>query len=135
MFFLDTNIVIAVMNRRDAVIDLRLQQEIAAGSVLIVPAPVLFELRYGAARSQNPARNHERIHAFLTAITEIIAFDDADSREAGEIRAFLESQGAPIGPYDILIAAQARRRGGVLVTLNRREFERVPALMVTDWRG
>ncbi len=135
MFFLDTNIVIAVMNRRDAVIDLRLQQEIAAGSVLIVPAPVLFELRYGAARSQNPARNHERIDAFLTAITEIIAFDDADSREAGEIRAFLESQGAPIGPYDILIAAQARRRGGVLVTLNRREFERVPALMVTDWRG
>lgn len=135
MFFLDTNIIIAVMNRRDAVIDLRLQQEIAAGSVLIVPAPVLFELRYGAARSQNPARNHERIDAFLTAITEIIAFDDADSREAGEIRAFLESQGAPIGPYDILIAAQARRRGGVLVTLNRREFERVPALMVTDWRG
>lgn len=135
MFFLDTSIVIAVMNRRDAVIDLRLQQEIAAGSVLIVPAPVLFELRYGAARSQNPARNHERIDAFLTAITEIIAFDDADSREAGEIRAFLESQGAPIGPYDILIAAQARRRGGVLVTLNRREFERVPALMVTDWRG
>ncbi len=108
MFFLDTNIVIAVMNRRDAVIDLRLQQEIAAGSVLIVPAPVLFELRYGAARSQNPARNHERIDAFLTAITEIIAFDDADSREAGEIRAFLESQGAPIGPYDIVIAAQAR---------------------------
>lgn len=135
MFFLDTNIIIAVMNRRVAVIDLRLQQEIAAGSVLIVPAPVLFELRYGAARSQNPARNHERIDAFLTAITEIIAFDDADSREAGEIRAFLESHGAPIGPYDILIAAQARRRGGVLVTLNRREFERVPALMVTDWRG
>lgn len=135
MFFLDTNIIIAVMNRRDAVIDLRLQQEIAAGSVLIVPAPVLFELRYGAARSQNPARNHERIDAFLTAITEIITFDDADSREAGEIRAFLESHGAPIGPYDILIAAQARRRGGVLVTLNRREFERVPALMVTDWRG
>ena len=135
MFILDTNIIIAVMNRRDEAIDLRLQQEIAAGGPLIVPAPVLFELRYGAARSQYPARNHARIDEFMTAITEIIDFDEADAGEAGEIRAFLESQGAPIGPYDLLIAAQARRRGGVLVTLNRREFDRVPALMVTDWRG
>jgi tRNA(fMet)-specific endonuclease VapC len=134
MFFLDTNIIIAVMNRRDDAMDVRLQNEIETGSTLIVPVPVLFELRYGAAKSQNPARNHERIDAFLTAITEILEFDDADAREAGEIRAFLESKGAPIGPYDLLIAAQARRREAVLVTLNRREFERVPALMVTDWR-
>lgn len=134
MFFLDTNVIIAVMNRRDDAIDLRLQNEIAAGSTLIVPVPVLFELRYGAAKSQNPTQNHERIDAFLTAITDIIDFDEADAREAGEIRAFLESKGTPIGPYDLLIAAQARRREAVLVTLNRREFERVPGLMVTDWR-
>ena len=134
MFFLDTNVVIAVMNRRDDAIDVRLQNEIAAGGALIVPTPVLFELRYGAAKSQNPARNHERIDAFLIAITEIIGFDDADAQEAGEIQAFLESKGTPIGPYDLLIAAQARRREAVLVTLNRREFERVPGLMVTDWR-
>ena len=50
-----------------------------------------------------------------------------------DIRAYLESIGKPIGPYDILIAAQARQRDAVLVTLNRRGFERVPRLMVTDW--
>jgi tRNA(fMet)-specific endonuclease VapC len=92
------------------------------------------ELRHGAAKSQNPARNHQRIDAFLTAITKIIAFDEADACEAGEIRAFLESKGTPIGSHDLLIAVQARRRDAVLVTLNRREFERVPGLMVTDWR-
>ena len=30
----------------------------------------------------------------------------------------LESKGTPIGPYDYLIAAQARRRGATLVTAN-----------------
>ena len=45
----------------------------------------------------------------------------------------LESKGTPIGPYDCLIAAQARRRGATLVTANGREFTRVPGLMVTDW--
>jgi tRNA(fMet)-specific endonuclease VapC len=32
-----------------------------------------------------------------------------------------------------LIAAQARRHGATLVTLNAREFERVPRLNVEDW--
>jgi tRNA(fMet)-specific endonuclease VapC len=41
--------------------------------------------------------------------------------------------GTPIGHYDYLIAAQARRRGAALVTLNTREFTRVPGLMVMDW--
>ena len=67
------------------------------------------------------------------ATPEILTFDPGDAQEAAEIRASLEAKGTPIGPYDILIAAQARRRGAVLVTANRREFERVSGLMVTDW--
>ena len=54
-------------------------------------------------------------------------------RSAADIRASLEALGTPIGPYDVLIAAQARRRNAALVTLNRREFERVPGLIVTNW--
>ena len=41
--------------------------------------------------------------------------------------------GTPIGHYDLLIAAQARRRGALLVTANTREFERVPGLTIADW--
>jgi predicted nucleic acid-binding protein len=48
------------------------------------------------------------------------------------IRATLERAGTPIAAYDILIAAQARRRGATLVTANGREFARVPRLK-TDW--
>jgi hypothetical protein len=55
------------------------------------------------------------------------------SMHAGDIRAVLERQGMPIGPYDCLIAAQARCRGATLVTANGREFDRVPGLLVADW--
>jgi predicted nucleic acid-binding protein len=35
--------------------------------------------------------------------------------------------------YDLLIAAQARRRGALLVTANTRECARVPGLDIEDW--
>ncbi len=49
------------------------------------------------------------------------------------MRAALERAGAPIGPYDVLIAGQARRRGAVLVTASTGEFARVPGLRTEDW--
>ena len=74
-----------------------------------------------------------RLQEFLSAGFDEPPFDLFDAREAGAIRAALEAHGTPICPYDTLIAAQARRRGATLVTLNRSEFERVPGLRVENW--
>jgi tRNA(fMet)-specific endonuclease VapC len=49
------------------------------------------------------------------------------------MRAWLASQGTPIGPYDTLIAARAHALGVTLVSNNTREFERVPGLKVGNW--
>jgi len=49
------------------------------------------------------------------------------------LAAAAERRGAPIGPFDLLIGAQARRRGATLVTANTSEFELVPGLAVVDW--
>jgi tRNA(fMet)-specific endonuclease VapC len=133
MFCLDANIVIGIMTKRAPRLAERLRAEIMLGTQLLIPAVVLFELRYGAAKSQFPRENLARIADFLAAVPTIAPFEAADAAEAGDIRAYLEGKGAPIGPFDYLIAAQARRRGAALVTLNRREFERVPGLIVTDW--
>ena len=48
---------------------------------------------------------------FLEAGVEVLSFGIDDAAEAGDIRTVLETKGMPIGPYDLLIAAQARRRG------------------------
>ena len=133
MFCLDTNIIIHAINRRRPEFAARISQELQAGRTMIVPAIVRFELEYGLARSQRREANRAILDTFMARGFEQPAFDLEDAAEAGDIRAALEAKGAPIGPYDLLIAAQARRRGAALVTLNRREFERAPGLMVTDW--
>jgi hypothetical protein len=48
-------------------------------------------------------------------------------------RAELERDGQPIGAYDMLIGAHARNLGLVLVTNNRREFDRISGLRVESW--
>lgn len=133
MICLDTNIVIFGMNGRRPQIAARLDAELAAGALLVIPAIVRYELEYGCAKSDRPALFRARLELFLSAGFEQPPFDLDDAREAGEIRAALETKGGPIGPHDILIAAQARRRGATLATSNLREFERVPGLKVVDW--
>jgi tRNA(fMet)-specific endonuclease VapC len=133
MFCLDTNVVIFAINERWPKIAERLHRELAAGLPMIVPAIVMFELEYGCAKSKPREHSRRILEVFLSAGFDQPPFDIEDAREAGEIRALLEARGQPIGPYDTLIAAQARRRGATLVTLNAREFERVPRLNVEDW--
>lgn len=135
MFCLDTDVIVFAVNGRVPAIEERLRRELAAGTTLLIPTIVLFELRYGIAKSARREASTRILDAFLAEGFEELLFNAEDASEAGDIRAALETSGTPIGAYDILIAAQARRRGTVLVTGNRREFERVPGLMVTDWAG
>ena len=50
-----------------------------------------------------------------------------------ELRVEWESSGSPIGPNDLIIAAQARALGLTLVTHNLAELSRVPGLLVQNW--
>lgn len=133
MICLDANIVVAAINRRVPQVRARLLQTLADGTVVGIPAIVLFELRYGIKHSARPRENAANLSSFLTLNVAPWPFESEDAEEAGNIRAALERAGKPIGPYDVLIAAQARRRGATLVTANEREFARVPGLKTEDW--
>ena len=130
---LDTNAVIAVLNDRPTGVRSRLTEALASGERIGVPIIALFELIYGYEKSAQRARNEAAVRALLTLDIEPLPFELADAEQAGAIRAQLERAGTPIGHYDVLIAAQARRHGAILVTANRREFARVPGLQVVDW--
>ena len=97
-----------------------------------LPSVVVHELYFGVFKSAKVAYNLEWLRLFLRNFT-IAAFEGPDARASGEIRAALAAVGAPIGPYDTLIAGQALARKSTLITNNLREFARVPGLAAEDW--
>jgi tRNA(fMet)-specific endonuclease VapC len=70
----------------------------------------------------------------MLKVVELLPLTVEDARAAGTIRAALRRRGAPIGPYDVLLAGCAMTRGLTLVTANVRELGRVAGLAVEDWR-
>jgi tRNA(fMet)-specific endonuclease VapC len=132
-YLLDTNAVIALLTNRPTTVRERLRREASASLSIGISSIVLFELWYGVARSQHRAQNTERLRTFLAGNISIVHFEEEDAAIAGDLRAELERSGTPIGPYDLLIAAQALRAGTILVTANVAEFRRVRGLVWEDW--
>ena len=127
-YLLDANVVIALLNDNHSRAARRARRH--KPSDIGVPAIVVHELFYGAFKSQRPDRNVTLIDALQF---EVLDFDKEDARQAGQVRAELTKQGTPIGPYDVLIAGQAKARNMVLVTRNTNEFGRVPGLRLENW--
>jgi tRNA(fMet)-specific endonuclease VapC len=132
-YLLDTNACIALINGKPAGVRSRFHKTTAAGGQVFVSTVVAFELWYGVAKSSRPEFNAHRVDTFFAGPIVSLAFEDEDARSAGPIRAALESEGKPIGAYDVLIAAQALQRQMTLVTANVAEFSRVEGLMWQDW--
>ena len=133
MIHLDTNVAIALLNGRAPEVRAKFDAARAEGAALYMSSVALHELMFGAAASMRRRENEEKIALLIASGVDVLAFDAEDAAHAGDIRAHLRRGGTPIGPYDLLIAAQARRHRATLVTANTGEFARVPGLKSVDW--
>lgn len=127
---LDTDVAVQVIRARRPAVDRRF---LAHGAGAAVSSITVAELTYGALRSSDRDSSLDQVENFLDAVV-VLEIDQRTGRVAGAIRSELAERGTPIGPYDILIAAQARAEGLVLATGNVREFKRVKGLTVENWR-
>jgi tRNA(fMet)-specific endonuclease VapC len=91
------------------------------------------ELRFGVARKPGSARLKVAVDEFLLRV-EILPWDSNAAHQYAGLRSALEDAGAPMGNLDMMIAAQARAAGIVLVTHDR-VFRRVKHLKREDWTG
>lgn len=128
-FLLDSSVCIAVLRNQTGIG--RLPDPTITGIPVIVAAELWTGVEKGRATHPHQVA---RLEAFLNFF-EVCEFSLDAARHYGEIRAALETAGTPIGPLDLLIAAQARSLSATLVTANAAEFQRVTGLKVRAWKG
>ena len=130
MYLLDTNICIYVINKKPRQVVKRIKQlkpnQIKLSSISMA------ELEYGVAKSLHKKKNRNALIHFASAF-DIIDFNNSDAEAYGLIRAYLETKGQVIGPYDMQIAAQAISRNLILITNNIAEFSRIPSIKLDNW--
>ena len=97
----------------------------------IMPKPFTTEMPDGFWYA--PGQAAKRIDVLVDEIA-CVDFDLDAAAVFGRLRSELEGRGAPIGPYDLLIAAHALCLGLTLVTDNVREFQRIDRLALENWR-
>jgi tRNA(fMet)-specific endonuclease VapC len=127
-YLLDTNI-LSVLIRTPA----SLAKKIAAvgEANLCTSIVVACELRFGAEK-KGSAQLTRRVDQLLDVLA-VVPLDGDIDRHYAAVRQRLETKGKPVGGNDLLIAAQALQHGCVLVTQNRKEFQRVAGLRAESW--
>ena len=127
-FLLDTDTISFALRGQGAVADelrRRSPSDVCTSSV------VVGELELGAARrgSRKLRRELDGLYSGL----EVLPYDVEAARRYGRLAAVLLDDGVPIGVEDTMVAAHALSRGLILVTHNRKHFDRVRGLRVEDW--
>ena len=129
-YLLDTNAVIAFVGQTSSRLVRRMES--TSFDDIGLPSVVVHELAFGAYRSLKVEENLGKLHTLIRKMS-VLALTIDDAVAAGAIRADLARIGKPIGPYDVLIAGQAKARSLCLVTNNTREFCRIAGLRIEDW--
>lgn len=103
-------------------------------SELALSSITVLEIEYGLLINEDRAKRIRKLLEDFISCVSVLPFTEEDAVQAAEVRALLKSQGSPIGGYDILIGSTALTNRLILVTSNVREFNRIPNLMIENWR-
>jgi tRNA(fMet)-specific endonuclease VapC len=103
-----------------------------AGRDTGIAAITAAEFFYGVHRAHTDAQRNRR-RQFIENVLQrvfVVPFDIVTARLFAGLRADLEAAGTRIGLLDLQIAASALATARAVVTLNTRDFQRVPGLNV-----
>ena len=127
-FMLDTNAVIEMLHGNRKMID---HIESVGRNNCCISEITIAELYYGAVKGGNP-KNFRDIE-IVQNVFEIIPLYPT-YLDYARIRHSLVTRGLAIDTFDMLIGASAIQSGCVLITHNRKHFERIPNLPLEDWQ-
>lgn len=125
-YFLDTNIIIGYTAGNPEILELvrGLDGERVSNYVCLA------ELYEGVYRRRDPAQERKIVELFYESLNKIYNLDREIADAFGRIRANLRKRGQLPGDMDLLIAATCLVHGLILVTNNKKHFERVEGLEI-----
>jgi tRNA(fMet)-specific endonuclease VapC len=130
-YLLDTTVISDFTRGEPAVLS-RLK---AAGKREVsISTVTVMEIEYGLLLNPARARKIEPVIRALLTEMAVFPYEYEDASATAGVRAALAKRGTPIGPFDLMIAGTALRRGLVMVTSSSNEFARVSGLNLEDWR-
>ncbi|MEA1890287.1 MAG: type II toxin-antitoxin system VapC family toxin [Pseudomonadota bacterium] len=130
---LDTNICSYIMRERPESVLTELQSRVMHRDRIVISAITYAELRFGAIGKKSSPKHNIIVDEFMARIDAVLAWDKGAVEATSQIKKHLSDQGTPIGINDTMIAGHAVSVGCILVTNNRKEFDRVPDLEIEDW--
>ena len=128
-FCLDTDQAIEYLKGNTAVTS---KIESSEEEICITPITVL-ELFYGAYRSAQVSRRVGEVRLFVNAF-EVLPFNQLVYEQFGLLKAELAERGELLDNFDLVIASFCRAHNHILVTSNKKHFERIKGLKIENWR-
>ncbi|MEO8448153.1 MAG: type II toxin-antitoxin system VapC family toxin [Gemmatimonadota bacterium] len=129
-YLLDTDVCVDWLRQKPAVVALL---RALSPADLAVATMTVAELRYGALLSRDPDGNLEHVESILESGIGVLPFDREAANCHAEMRLALRQQ--PVGDRDLVIASTAHANGFAVMTGNRKEFDRIPGLLVEPVPG
>jgi len=123
------------MRERPESVLTELQARVRHRDRIVISAITYAELRFGAIGKKSSPRHNLIVDEFMARIDAVLPWDMAAVEATVKIKKSLSDKGTPIGNNDTMIAGHAMSANCVLVTNNKKEFERVPDLGIGSCQG
>ena len=131
MVLLDTDILVGVLRKDEAALE-KLKALRQQGESLAITSFTEYELFLGVFESENQEENATQVTNLLNTLGKIL-FEENAPRIAARVFAELERRGEGIGLVDVLIASIVLAGNDILVTRNKKHFEKIPGLEIEEW--
>lgn len=128
-YLLDTNICVFFLRGKLKLDDIIKQK---GKENCFISEITVFELRFGAENSENPAKSHKSIDLFISGISIIPIYGSIKKHAKEKVR--LRKLGKPINDeFDLLIGVTAAENKLTLVTDNQKDFENIDGIKMENW--
>jgi len=125
----DTTFIVDLIRKENRAVN-KLRELMEREENLFITVITVAELYYGAYKSKNVKEELSKVDEIMRSFL-ILEMDEISAKEYGSMRASLEKEGINIPERDLLIAAISCSHGErVLLTRNKRDFERIPNITV-----